>query len=97
MPAGKTIFIDPLTGDQSLTVSSPLFVVVDDRGMIRQRPLTSSDRSAAQQGTTPGAVVPALDLGDAGVDGAGIIGGGSLVDEGTILQDTEQGDHCPYP
>lgn len=97
VPPGKTIFIDPLTGDQSLTVDSPLFVVVDDRGMIQQRALTSADRSEAQRGTTPGATVPALDPVDAGINDGGIIEGGlaggeggSLVDEGTIIQNTEQ-------
>lgn len=99
LPEGKTIIIDPLTGDQSLTVESPLFVVVGDRGMIQQRPLTSADRSEAQRGTTPGAAAPVLDPADAGVDNVGIIDGGlaggdrgSLVDEGTIIQNTEQSD-----
>jgi hypothetical protein len=96
IPAGKQIFIDPVVGDQSLLVESPSFVTVDDRGMIEQRDLTSADRSAAQQGTTPGATAPVLDPADAGADGSDILGGGlsgdqgSLIDDGGIIQNTEQ-------
>lgn len=99
IPAGKKIFIDPVTGDQSLIVENPLFVTVDDNGMIQQRELTSADRSGAQQGTTPGAGVPELDPSDAGADGSDIIDGGtgggpgdSPIDDGNIIQNTEQGE-----
>jgi hypothetical protein len=99
VPPGKQIFIDPIAGDQSLLVEGPLFVRIDDRGMLEQRELTSSDRQSAQQGTTPGASTePVIDPDDAGMtdggllDGAGTDGAGgeSIIDEGSIIQDTEQ-------
>jgi hypothetical protein len=102
IPAGKKIFIDPLLGDQSLMVESPSFVTVDDRGMIQQRDLTGADRSNAQQGTTPGAGTPAIDPAEAGATGGDILGGGltggeSLINEGSIIQDTVQGDSHYMP
>lgn len=103
IPAGKKIFIDPLLGEQSLVVESPSFVTIDDRGMIQQRDLTGADRSNAQQGTTPGAGTPAIDPAEAGATGGDILGGGltggeTLINDGTIIQDTVQGEsHPPIP
>ena len=103
IPDGKKIFIDPLLGDQSLMVESPSFVTVDDRGMIQQRDLTGADRSNAQQGTTPGAGTPAIDPAEAGTTGGDILSGGltggeSLINDGSILQNTDQPSesHDPY-
>jgi len=98
IPAGKKIFIDPVAGGQSLMVENPSFVTVDDRGMIQQRDLTSADRGAAQQGTTPGAAAPMINSSDVNtiegdIIGGGVTGGGeSLIDQGTIIQDTAQGE-----
>lgn len=103
IPPGKKIFIDPVLGTDRLIVETPTFVTVDDQGMIQQRDLTSSDRSNAQQDTTPGATGPVLDPSDADADGSsavegGLINeGGSLIEEGTIIQDTERGESHPHP
>jgi hypothetical protein len=87
VPEGKEIVINPLNGDQSLVVGEPRFVAVDDRGTIQQRELTSTDRSMMQQGTTPGAAAPGVTP----LETLELPGGGdSLMDQGSILQDTIQ-------
>jgi len=98
IPEGKKIFIESLLGDQSLMVESPSFVTVDNRGMIQQRALTGADRSGAQRGTTPGAGgALGIDPAEAGIPGGDILSGGltggeTLINQGSILQDTVQGE-----
>jgi hypothetical protein len=55
IPPGKKIFIDALTGDASLLVETPAYVVIDSRNRITRKPLTEALRKRMQQGTTPGA------------------------------------------
>lgn len=96
VPEGKTIFINPLTGDQSIEVNSPLFVTVNDQGMIQQRELSVSDRTEAQQKTTPGSEAPEPDSTSSDIDLGDIIKNDltsenrSLLDEGNIIQDAVQ-------
>ena len=98
IPFGKQIFVNPLTGGQSLTVQTPSFVTVDNGGNISRRDLTGQDRSNAQQGTTPGAGAPSPDLSQSGdetgslLDGGGTTTGGETGsgDTGNIIQNTAQ-------
>jgi hypothetical protein len=102
IPVGKKIFIDPIQGDESVTIETPTVVIVDDQGNIETRPLTSQDRAAIQQGTTPerssensdqessdtsGEVSGTTDDSDSTADDDGESG---VLDTGTITQDTNQ-------
>ncbi len=104
IPDGKQIFVNPLTGGQSLMVQTPAYVTVDDRGNVNRRDLTGQDRSNAQQGTTPGAGTPPPDLSQSGTDPASLLGGSTVTggetgsgDTGNIIQNTAQPTDSHYP
>ncbi|MBN2163824.1 MAG: FecR domain-containing protein [Pontiellaceae bacterium] len=83
IPAGKKIFITDLINNKTLLVEKPMFVTIDNAGLMLQRPLTGANRQQMQQGTTPNAGTP--DSGDGTLD----TGSEELLNEtGTLTQET---------
>jgi hypothetical protein len=94
IPKGKQVIITAIESGKILIVETPTFVTISSRGVIFQRDLTSADRQAAQQGTTPQSGSP---------DGGGpeLPNVGSLtqsdftpITDNTVIQSTAQG-HGP--
>jgi hypothetical protein len=92
IPTGKQIFVNPLTGLESLVIETPTYVTVDDGGAITQRLLNETDQMRVQRGTTPGAQLLKPQSGESSSLDAGLFGGESLLEQGSIIQDTLQGD-----
>lgn len=58
IPKGKKVIITATATGKTLTVETPTFITISDRGLIFQRDLTSADRNIAQQVTAPLAGTP---------------------------------------